>query len=350
MPIISRNGGVYTFRVKRTHKFSDGTRITANNFKYSLNRVLNKAMASPAQPFFEDIVGAKAVIDGTATSASGIEGSGRHPRIRLTKRAPDMLSRLAMPFACAIKTNMPINPDGVSAPVVGSRPYYIAAWTPKRPITIRRNRFYNGPRPNNVDTIEYDIGLPLATIKLNVDQGKATPGPVPPAAHADLGRKYGVRKRSPGRYFVNPTAVFRYLAMNHERQLFGRPGGGSHSTTGNVPLKQAVNFAIDRIAMINQRGAYAGVINDQYMPPTMAGFRNAAIYPAGRTWQGSVLSQGNTRGGNGVFYTSNRGPLPPDRADRAGKPQADRPRYGHQALPACHSVRARPALGASRST
>ena len=65
MPTISRNGKVYTFRVRTNRKFSDGTRITANNFKYSLNRVLKKAMASPAQPFFEDIVGAKAVIAGS---------------------------------------------------------------------------------------------------------------------------------------------------------------------------------------------------------------------------------------------------------------------------------------------
>jgi oligopeptide transport system substrate-binding protein len=313
MPTISRDGRTYTFRIRTTRKFSDGTRITANNFKYSLNRALNKAMASPAQPFFEDIVGAKAVINGTAKTAPGIRVlSGNRLQIKLTKRAPDMLSRLAMPFACAIKTNVPINPDGISAPVVGSGPYYIAAWTPKRSITIRRNRFYNGPRPRNVDTIEYDIGLPLATIRLNIEEGKVDHGPVPAAAHAELGRKYGVKKKSPGQYFVNPTAAFRYLAMNHERQLFGKPGGGVTNGLGNVKLKQAVNHAIDRIAMINQRGAYAGVLNDQYMPPTMAGFRNAPIY-GGRPnlSRARALASGNTRGGNGVFYTCNTGPCLP---------------------------------------
>ena len=340
MPTISRNGKVYTFRVRTNRKFSDGTRITANNFKYSLNRVLKKAMASPAQPFFEDIVGAKAVIAGSKSTASGIQMlSGNRLRITLTKRAPDMLSRLAMPFACAIKTNMPVNPDGVSAPVVGSGPYYIAAWTPKRSITIRRNRFYNGPRPNNVDTIEYDIGLPLATIRLNIEDGKVDHGPVPAAAHAELGRKYGVKKKSPGQYFVNPTAAFRYLAMNHERGLFGKPGGGVTTGLGNVKLKQAVNNAIDRIAMINQRGAYAGVLNDQYMPPTMAGFRNAAIYPSrpNVAKAKALACRQHPRRQRRVLHVQHR-PLSPDHSDRAGKPQADRPRYGHQALPTCRSV------------
>jgi len=270
-------------------------------------------MSSPAQPFFEDIAGAKAVIAGGSKSASGIRVlRGNRLQIKLSKRAPDLLARLAMPFACAMKTNTPINPDGIQAPVVGSGPYYIAAWTPKRSITVKRNRFYNGPRPHNLDTIEYDIGLPLATIRLNIEEGKTDHGGVPSAAHAELGRKYGVNKKSPGQYMVNASAAFRYLAMNHERGLFGKPGGGVTSSTGNVKLKQAVNNAIDRIAMINQRGAYAGVINDQYMPPSMQGFRNAAIYPSRPNLdRAKSLASGNTRGGKGVFYTCNSGPCIP---------------------------------------
>jgi oligopeptide transport system substrate-binding protein len=161
MPTISRNGRVYTFRVRTNRRFSDGTRITANNFRFALNRSLNRRMSSPAQPFFDDIVGAQAVIDGRSQSASGIRVlSGNRLRLTLTNRAPDMLARLAMPFACAIKTNTPINPDGIQAPVVGSGPYYVHSWQPRRSIEVRRNRFYNGPRPHNVDSIVYDIGLP----------------------------------------------------------------------------------------------------------------------------------------------------------------------------------------------
>jgi ABC-type oligopeptide transport system substrate-binding subunit len=313
MPTISRDGKTYTFRIRNNLRFSDGSKVTARNFEYGLNRTLNKRMSSPAQPFYEDIVGAKAVIDGNATKASGIRVlSGNRLRIRTVKRAPDMLARLAMQFAAPVKTNMPINPDGVGAPVVGSGPYYIAAWTPNRSITVKRNRFYRGPRPHNVDTIEYDIGLPLATIRLNVEDGKTDHGPVPSAAHAQLGQKYGVRKRSPGQYFVNPSAAFRYLAMNNERELFGKAGGGAHGTMGNVRLRKAVNFAIDRIAMINQRGAYAGVVNDQYMPPSMRGFRNAAIYPSHpNLTRARALARGAERSGKGVFYTCNTGPCIP---------------------------------------
>jgi ABC-type oligopeptide transport system substrate-binding subunit len=306
MPTISKNGKVYTFTLKKTYKFSNGKPVTAANYAAAINRDLNPKMASPAQPFIEDIVGASAVIDGKATRASGVKVLSPYKlRISLTKRAPDLLSRLAMPFFAPIPTNMPINPDGVGAPLVTSGPYYIAQWEPKRSIVLQRNRFYKGPRPHNINRFQYDIGLPLATIRLNVESNATDHGPVPPAAHAELGQKYGVRKGSPGQYFVNPSAAFRYLAMNHDRPLFGGSPGG------NVNLKKAVNNAIDRIAMINQRGAYAGVINDQYMPPTMRGFRNAAIYPSRpNVARARSLAQGNTRGGKGVFYCANTAPAP----------------------------------------
>ncbi|NDU78716.1 hypothetical protein GWI34_39940, partial [Actinomadura sp. DSM 109109] len=145
----------------------------------------------------------------------------------------------------------------------------------------------------------------LETIKLNIDRGVVDMGDLPPAAHAELGRRYGVKKQSPGRYFANPAPTILYLAMNHDRRLFG--GGGN----GNVRLKKAVNFAIDRQAVLAQGGAYAGVTNDQYMPPTMRGFRNLAIYPRRPNLsQARNLANGQQRGGDGVFYCSNRAPSP----------------------------------------
>jgi len=303
-PRISRNGLVYTFKLKSTYRLSNGQRVNAQSFARALNRALNRRMSSPAQPFIEDIVGAQAVIAGRAQRASGIVASGNTLTLRLTKRSPDLLARLAMPFFAA-QGNLPINPEGISAPVHGAGAYYIKEWTKNRRVILERNRFYRGPVRGNVNRIEVDIGLPLETIKLNIDRGVVDMGDLPPAAHAELGRRYGVKKQSPGRYFANPAPTILYLAMNHDRRLFG--GGGN----GNVRLKKAVNFAIDRQAVLSQGGAYAGVTNDQYMPPTMRGFRNLAIYPRRPNLsQARNLASGQTRGGDGVFYCSNRAPSP----------------------------------------
>ncbi len=305
-PRISANGLVYTFQLRNNVRLSNGQRVNARNFAAALNRDLNRRMNSPSQPFIEDIAGAPAVIAGRAQRATGIKVLGNYTlQLRMTKRSPDLLARLAMPFFAAIPTNMPINPEGVSAPVHGAGPYYIKEWTKNRRVVLERNRFYRGSAPHNVNSIVIDIGLPLETIKLNIDRGSTDFGDLPPAAHAELGRRYGVKKQSPGRYFANASPTILYLGMNHDRRLFG--GGG----VGNLRLKKAVNFAIDRQAVLAQGGAYAGVTNDQYMPPTMRGFKNVAIYPRRPNLsQARSLSSGQQRGGDGVFYCANRAPAP----------------------------------------
>jgi peptide/nickel transport system substrate-binding protein len=306
-PTISRDGSTYTFRLKRTYRFNTGRRVTAHSFARAFHRALNRRMAAAAQPFVDDIVGAGRMIEDGAARASGVRVHDRYTlRIRLTRPAPDLLARLAMPFFMAVPSTLEIDPDGIDAPVVSAGPYFIREWTKQRRIVLERNRFYRGPRPHNVRRIEVDIGLPLATIKVNIDRGGTDLGDLPTTAHAELGRRYGVRRRSPGRYFVNPAATILFFVMNHDRSLFGGP-----TPLGNVRLKRAVNFAIDRRTMMRQRGAYAGSVHDQLLPPTMRGFRDAAIYPRRPNISAArALAQGALRQAQGTMYCRNRSPAP----------------------------------------
>ena len=79
---VSKNGKMYTFLVRTGFKFSNGTPVTAANFKYAINRDANHDLASPGAPFITDpngtnIVGAKAVNDGTGTNVSRRHGQGQ---------------------------------------------------------------------------------------------------------------------------------------------------------------------------------------------------------------------------------------------------------------------------------
>jgi len=306
-PRVSRDGRVYTIRLKRTYWFSNGIRVTAANFAWAINRALQRRMTSPAQPFIEAIVGAKDVIQGRARLARGVRTPDPYTlQLRLERRTPDILARLAMPFFQAIPRNLPINLEGLSAPVASAGPYFIKEWTRNRRIVLERNRFYRGPRPRRVRRIQVDIGLPLEAIKRNIDRGIYDAGDVPLAAHAELGRRYGVRHRSPGRYFANPMPSLVYLAFNHDRPLFG-----GHGSEGNVRLKQAVNYAIDRTRIVRTFGAYGAVANDQLLPPTLRGFRNAAIYPSHPDLtRARARANGHTRSGTGELWCSFRSPWP----------------------------------------
>jgi ABC-type oligopeptide transport system substrate-binding subunit len=295
-PKVSNNGKKYDFTVNASFtKFSNGAPVTAANFAYAINRDANPKMQSPSTPFITDIVGAQAAVDGKASTVSGVKVSGNHLVISLTQAAPDFLARIAMPFFCAIPTNLPIDANGVETlPAAG--PYYISDRTPNKSIVLKRNPNYKGKRPHNANQIVYTIGNSQEAIRLRAESGATdyAAGGIPSAAYAEVAQKYGINK---GQFWVKPQLGVSYLAMNNDRPLF----------KGNTKLRRAVNYAIDRKAILNQGGYLAGKRTDQILPPGMAGFRDADIYPLkGPNFNfAKKLASGNTRDGKVVFYTSN---------------------------------------------
>jgi peptide/nickel transport system substrate-binding protein len=277
MPTVSKDGKTYTFIVPPgKFKFSPPSNqpVTAKTFQFVINRLANPKMQSQALPFMTDIKGAQAVIDGQASSVSGVSVSGNKLTIRLTAAHPDFLARIAMPFFCALPTNTPIDPKGVNAPA-GAGPYYIQSRTPKSQIVLARNPNYHGSRPANLDKIIYTVGIAPDAALLQTKAGQVDWGAdeVYQADYANLWAQYGptskLGKSGKQQFFVNPILGVDYLAMNTSRGVF----------LNNTKLRQAVNYAVDRPNLLRQSGAYAGKVSDQILPPGIAGYKDINAYP-----------------------------------------------------------------------
>jgi ABC-type oligopeptide transport system substrate-binding subunit len=298
-PKVSNDGKTYDFTVNASWtKFSNGQPVTAANFKAAIDRDADPQMQSPSLPFFSDIVGAD------KSPVSGVKANGNHLIITLTKAAPDFLARMAMPFFCAVPTNLPRDANGVLAPA-SAGPYYISDRVPNKSITIKRNPYYKGKRPHNYTQMNYVIGNSLDATYLRAQQGATdyAAGGIPPASWAEAAQKYGINK---GQFWVKPQISVFYLAFNHDRPLF--------KGTNGVALSKAINYAIDRKAILVQQGYLAGTRTDQILPPGIAGFRDASLYPlkgpdltTAKKW----LTKSGVKDGTTVeFYTSNRGAAP----------------------------------------
>jgi peptide/nickel transport system substrate-binding protein len=265
-PTISKDGKTYTITVKPGFKFSDGSPVTAANYAFAINRSLSPTMQSPAASFITGIVGAQAVLDKKAKTASGISVKGNKLTIKLTAPDGGLLAKLGMPFFQALKTNLATDPKGVNAyPSAG--PYYIASRDVGRQIVVKTNKFYKGTRPHNIETFQIAVNTNLdqSLLQVKANQVDYDMGGLPPSAHADLANQFGVNK---GRYWVYPLVETDYVALNTDRPAFS-----------SVALRKAANFAIDRPAMLRTRGAFAGKRTDQILPPGMGGFRDEKIYP-----------------------------------------------------------------------
>ena len=79
---------------------------------------------------------------------------------------------------------------------------------------LERNRFYKGNRPANADRIVITTNTDVNQSLLQVRAGQIDYDQygLPPTAHDDLSRQFGVKKGGDGRYFVNTGINTDYLA------------------------------------------------------------------------------------------------------------------------------------------
>ncbi len=277
-PSLSRDGRTYTFTIRKGFRFSNSVPVTAANYVSAIKRVLNPAMNSWGAQYLQDVVGVEAV--------------GDHLIVRLRKRVPDFPARTTMPYLCPVPTDLPIAPEGVRAPLPGSGPYYVAEFARGSRVVLKRNPFYRGLRAHHLDKVAVEVGDETATTTQKVETGERDVDlTVPLSTLRELGAKYGVNKTQ---FFSVRSANVFYVFMNTERPLF----------KNNRKLRQAVNFALDRTAMLRVFGPHFGSRTDSYLPPGLPGYLNVHPYPVRHPdlTKALALARGHTGSGKAVYY------------------------------------------------
>jgi oligopeptide transport system substrate-binding protein len=305
-PKVSRDGKTQTIQLKRTYRFHTGQWITSANFVAAFNRDANPKLQSPAIAYLHEIMGAEAVIDGKTQTISGVRALGPYTlQIRTTRPLSDLVSRLTMPFFCPIAPSTPL--EEINDPL-GSGPYYVASRIPNRQVVLERNRFYRGPRPANVDRVKWTVGVGAEACRIAVERNAldhCSGAPFPSSDYAEIAARYGINRKD-GQFFFHPLLGIEYFAFNHDRTAF--------KGVGQIPLKQAINWAIDRPALVRARGYLGGKRTDQILPPAIG--RNESIYPLGGVTERSLakaralLAKARFKPRKLVLYTLNGGADP----------------------------------------
>jgi ABC-type transport system substrate-binding protein len=268
-PTVSKDGRTYTFHIRPGIKFSDGSTVTAASYQRAWERILSPKMGSPLGvnlSLQDDIVGAKAFLDGKAQHIAGISAKGNTLSFHLTSPNATFVSILSMQWFTAVPANLPYSSTGLNTyPAAG--PYYIASRNPGRSTVLKRNPYYKGNRPANPDQIVFTPNVNRDQSLLQVKAGQADMDieGLPATATAQLGQQYGVNK---GRFYVGSTSCVNYMGMNTARAPFN-----------NVALRKAVNYAIDRPAQVRLLGAYAGKRTSQLLVPGIPGYKPYNAYP-----------------------------------------------------------------------
>lgn len=274
MPRVSPDRLTYTFTIRHGWRFSDGEPVTAHSFTRAFERARSAELVSPAEPYLREV--------------KGWSVRGSELTIRLRTPAPDFLQRLALPYFCAVPSWAPNHQDD-TLPSAG--PYAIASYEFGRSLVLRRNPYYRGTRPARVSRIVYQFGAFPSQILLQLERGEVDYGVVTPSAFTSLAQRFHDRRH----LLVVQQPTVAYLALNTERPLF----------KDNPQLRRAVNYALDRPALVRLFGPDGATPADEYLPPGFPGYEPRHVYPVDGPDLATArrLAAGHLRGGHAVFLT-----------------------------------------------
>lgn len=143
---ISNDGLSYRFFLKEGVLFSNGREVTAQDFKYSFERVLRPSTRSPNTWVFDNVEGAKSFREGKTEGVEGFRVVGPYVfEIRLVRPFSPFLKMLTMTSMYVVPKEI-VNAQGMdfAASPAGTGPYILEKWLPNQEVILKRNERYFG--------------------------------------------------------------------------------------------------------------------------------------------------------------------------------------------------------------
>lgn len=286
LPTPTNGGKTYVFTLRKGIKFSNGKDVTTDDVVASFQRIF-KVSSPTAGSFYNGIVGADVCLKtpATCTLAGGVTGDAAAGTVTINLTKPDVefLYKLGVPHASILPKDTPAK-DGGSVPIPGTGAYKISSYDPNKALVLERNPSFKewnrDAQPEGYpDVIEQDFGQPVTAAVTAVQNGQADTvfDDIPADRLPELGTKYA------DQVHVNPLTAFWYLPMNVNIAPFN-----------NLKARQAVNWAIDRAALVKLfGGSNLAAPVCTFLPPGFPGHEDDCQYtkPAGTTWQGPDLDK-----------------------------------------------------------
>ena len=257
---VSEDGLTHTFTLKDGIMFHNGREITAEDVKYSLERVTNPETRSPGAGFFSMIEGFDTWNAGEGEGLSGIEVID-DKTVEITLSRPDATFGhvMALNFASIVPQEAVEEAgDDFGRQPVGSGAFKLAEWTPGQRLVFERFEDYHRAGVPKLDQVTFDIGLEPTVALLRLQNGGAdVPGDgIPPAQFLQVTGDPDYEDQ----IVEGGQLQTGYITMNTQMAPFD-----------NVEVRKAVNMAINKdriVQMINGRAVPA----NQPLPPTMPGY------------------------------------------------------------------------------
>lgn len=256
---VSNEGKTYKFVLKDDLKFSDGSPLTASDFKWSWERAALPETESPiVDEFLGDIIGVQAIIDGEATTAEGIEVIDDHTlQVTIDAPKPYFIAKLTYPIAFVVNAdNVTSGGENWTDDPVGTGPFVLKSYSIGERMILSKNPNYWGD-PAYLDEVHMLLAGGSAMAMYENDEIDITG-----IGLADLERVTDPEEElSKDVVEVPPSFSTSYIGFNVEEAPFD-----------DVHFRRALNFAVDKQLVAN--AVFSDLVRPAtgVIPPGFVGF------------------------------------------------------------------------------
>jgi len=250
LPTVSPDGKVFTFKLREGLKFSSGRPLTAEDVKWSLDRMLDDETQGWGVTYYMGIKGAPEAFSGEADGVEGIRViDDLTIEIEMSDPiAPDWFMKLMTVAWTYVVDREAVEQWGEEFRVhpAGSGPYVLAEYTPGQMLVFEKNpNYWRQPDEPYADRIEIELSVDTSVAALKLEKGEidlAASDPMSPAAL---------------RPFLENPAWAPYIDRQEDTGAHLLALDASEGLTADLRVRQAIAYAIDKERMIAITGGNA---------------------------------------------------------------------------------------------
>lgn len=263
---VSDDGLVWTFNLRDNAQFHNGRGVTAQDFKYSFERVASPATASPAAWMLNKLEGFEAYQSGAASEITGIKAVDDHTlELTLTEAFAPFVSILSSASLAVVpQEEVEKWGDDFGQHVVAAGPFTLGEWNFNQDLTINAFDGYWAGRPY-LDSVKFRVINDENTRIVEFDAQTLDIAWITPA-HYD-------RLMSDSRYTDSIGYAYTlhtsFLVFNMEKEPFGN----------NKALREAVLCALDTQAVIDMLQNRAAVANNLLTDTMLGAVESSGVPP-----------------------------------------------------------------------
>lgn len=257
---VSPDGLVWTFKLRDT-AWSDGVPVTADDFVFSFQRILNPKTAAKYASLLYPIKNAQGVNEGKLPpSAVGVKAlDAKTVEITLERPTPYLLELLTHSTCQPVPKHV-VEKAGDQwvkpGTMVANGSYVLAEWVPNTRIKLVKNPHYYDAQNVPIATVIYlpisDESVELQRYRAGeIDYTDSLPARALPALKAEFGAAV----------HVHSTFESHYILVNVHKKPFD-----------DLRVREALSLAVDREAIANQILNAGQLPAYSFVPPEMANY------------------------------------------------------------------------------